>query len=162
MGANPTPAKELESLEVCEYKALLGKSNYPEKSRHSDEIERLMDYLVVRRQVAHKPIAAKERVETENIQQEFSRLAEQWYLDTLVSSDYLEKILHPAYQRIIGLGKDVIPLILRELQDMPSDWFWALRALTKEGEDPVKPEHAGQPEEMAKDWITWGKKNQLI
>lgn len=91
---------------------------------------------------------------------EFNQLAEQWYLETLHSSGYLDKILHPAYQRIIGLGKDIIPYILRELQDAPAEWFWALRALT--GEDPTKSIQAGKRDEIAKAWIKWGKENNYI
>jgi hypothetical protein len=90
----------------------------------------------------------------------FDELAEKWYLETLHSSGYLDKVLHPAYQRIIGLGKDVIPFILRELQDEPSEWFWALRALT--GEDPTTEDMAGNREKLAKAWLNWGKENGYI
>lgn len=74
---------------------------------------------------------------TSEVEQKFQKFAEVWYQDTLVLSDYLTKILHPAYQRIIGLGLPVVPFILRELQDMPTEWFWALRAIT--GVDPTSP-----------------------
>jgi AcrR family transcriptional regulator len=90
----------------------------------------------------------------------FLELAEKWYLETLHSSGYLDKVLHPAYQRIIGMGKDVIPFILRELQDEPSEWFWALRALT--GEDPTTEEMAGNREKLAEAWLNWGKENGYI
>jgi hypothetical protein len=92
-----------------------------------------------------------------NVERYFAFLAEKWYLETLHSSGYLDKVLHPAYQRIIGLGKDVIPFILRELQDEPSEWFWALRALT--GEDPTTEKTAGNREKLAEAWLNWGKKN---
>ena len=94
------------------------------------------------------------------IEAEFNTLAEQWYRETLHSSGYVEVILHPAYQRIIGLGKDVIPFILRELQDEPLEWFWALRALT--GEDPTTEEMSGKRDEMAKAWLDWGKEQGFI
>jgi len=41
---------------------------------------------------------------------------------------------HHAYQRIIGMGDQAIPLLLRELQREVDLWFWALEAIT--GEDP--------------------------
>lgn len=94
------------------------------------------------------------------IETEFTTLAETWYRETLHSSQYLDKILHPAYQRIIGLGKDVIPFVLRELQEQPFEWFWALRALT--GEDPTTPEQTGKRDEMARAWLNWGKENSYI
>ncbi len=97
---------------------------------------------------------------TVQIEEEFNELAERWYRETLHSSGYLEKILHPAYQRIIGLGKDAIPLILRELQDEPAEWFWALRALT--GEDAATEEIKGRRDKMAKAWINWGTQRGYI
>ncbi len=95
-----------------------------------------------------------------SVERYFAVLAEQWYLDTLHSSAYLDKVLHPAYQRIIGLGKDAIPFILNELKDEPSEWFWALRALT--GEDPTTSAMAGNRVETAKAWLNWGKENGYI
>jgi hypothetical protein len=94
------------------------------------------------------------------LEENFAKLAETWYLETLHSSGYLDKILHTAYQQIIGLGKDVIPFILRELQDEPSEWFWALRALT--GEDPTTEDMAGKRDELAEAWLNWGKENGYI
>lgn len=112
-------------------------------------------------QVTHlsttQPRVIPKRLTKKFVEKQFNLLAEKWYLDTLHSSAYLDKILHPAYQRIIGLGKDVIPFILRELQDEPSEWFWALRALT--GEDPTTKKMAGKRSEMAKAWLNWGKEN---
>lgn len=113
-------------------------------------------------QIIHRIGDLFNRYENESSQTEaeFNALAEQWYRETLHCSGYLEVVLHPAYQRIIGLGKDAIPFILRELQDEPLEWFWALRALT--GEDPTTPEMAGKRDEMAKAWLVWGKENRFI
>ena len=36
------------------------------------------------------------------------------------------------YQRIIGLGLPVVPLILEELNREPNQWFWALEAITEQ------------------------------
>lgn len=107
-----------------------------------------------------RPRLSPKRQTKKFVERQFSLLAEQWYLDTIHSSAYLEQVLHPAYQRIIGLGKSVIPLILRELQDQPNEWFWALRALT--GEDPTTPEMSGKRKEIAKAWLNWGKENGYI
>ena len=62
-----------------------------------------------------------------------------------------------SYQRIIGLGPKVVPLILVELQKETNHWFWALEAIT--GENPVPKEDAGDVEASARAWIAWGKKN---
>jgi hypothetical protein len=65
--------------------------------------------------------------------------------------------MHPAYQQIIGMGEDVIPLILWELEKTPNHWFWALRAISDE--DPVKPEERGNIHKMAQSWLKWGKEH---
>jgi hypothetical protein len=62
---------------------------------------------------------------------------------------------HPAYQEIIGLGPEVIPLLLRELERQPDHWFRALHALT--GANPVPPESRGKVREMAEAWLRWGR-----
>jgi hypothetical protein len=64
--------------------------------------------------------------------------------------------MHPAYQRIIGLGTAAVPLILAELEKDLDQWFWALKAIT--GEDPVPPESRGKMREMADAWLNWGRK----
>jgi hypothetical protein len=68
--------------------------------------------------------------------------------------------MHPAYQRIIGLGPQVIPLILGELAKQPEQWFWALAALT--GEDPVPVADKGRVRAMAGAWLKWGRENGWI
>jgi nucleoid DNA-binding protein len=102
---------------------------------------------------------AIDNVVDKEIENKFNRLAEEWYRETLYSSAYLDKIMHPSYQQIIGLGKKVIPFILNELRDEPAEWFWALRALT--GEDPTTSEQAGKRDEMAKAWLNWGEENNI-
>jgi hypothetical protein len=92
--------------------------------------------------------------------QVFEQLAATWRADTLYLSSTTEIATHPAYQRIIGLGPQVIPLILGELQKQPDHWFWALRALT--GEDPVPPADAGRVPAMAAAWLKWGRENGWI
>jgi hypothetical protein len=55
---------------------------------------------------------------------------------------------HPAYRRIIDMGRDTVPYILEDLvQNGPDDWFWALTTIT--GENPIGPTrqwHVGQME----------------
>ena len=47
-------------------------------------------------------------------------------------------LLRP-YQRIIGMGLPVVPLILEELEREPDQWFWALEAITKKTRSRLKP-----------------------
>ncbi|MCI0464202.1 MAG: hypothetical protein L0Z62_45285 [Gemmataceae bacterium] len=62
---------------------------------------------------------------------------------------------HPAYQEIIGMGPEVIPLLLREQEREPEHWFRALHALT--GANPVPAESRGNVREMAEAWLRWGR-----
>ena len=92
-------------------------------------------------------------VPSAKVGQKFRALAEQWYTDTMPLSSYIERILHPAYQKILVLGTDVVPFIMDEIRDMPNDWFWALRLLTET--DPVRSEEAGNMQAMANAWLHW-------
>ncbi len=68
--------------------------------------------------------------------------------------------MHPAYQQIIGMGQDAIPLILAEMKRKPGHWFWALKSIT--GEDPVLPEQRGRIKKMTEAWINWGRNQGYI
>ncbi|MCC6929955.1 MAG: hypothetical protein IT359_13315 [Gemmatimonadaceae bacterium] len=83
----------------------------------------------------------------------FADLAATWKADTVCSSSLSDIVLHPAYQRIIGLGPAVIPLIAEALRDEPHFWFDALTALT--GADPVTDAHRGSLIDMTADWLAW-------
>ena len=63
--------------------------------------------------------------------------------------------MHPAYQKIIGMGPRVIPLILAEIEHRPDHWFWALHSLT--GVDPVPRESQGNLAKMAAAWLDWAR-----
>lgn len=89
----------------------------------------------------------------ENLDTAFQALVERWRRDNRLISSAHKMVLHPAYQRIIGKGPAVIPLILRELQARPDHWFWALHAIT--GEDPAPPEANFDSAVLA--WLEWGR-----
>ena len=94
------------------------------------------------------------------IEAEFYSLVEKWKRETKVTPLVNQKSIHPAYQEIIGLGPDVIPLILKELNKGPDHWFWALRALSRV--DPVKPSDRGNIEKMRVAWLNWGKNKGYV
>ncbi|MBN4054538.1 hypothetical protein JYT87_02395 [Nitrospira defluvii] len=96
----------------------------------------------------------------DEIQNRFRSLVSEWKRDTSYFSSITDMATHPAYQRIIGLGKSAIPLILRELQEEPNHWFWALMAITDI--DPVIPEHQGRLREMSEDWLQWGREQGYL
>jgi hypothetical protein len=91
---------------------------------------------------------------------EFERLAAQWKLEKTALSSITAIAMLPSYQRIIGMGKPAIRLILSQLEregDQPDMWFWALRSIT--GEDPISDEDRGDVVAMAEAWIRWGDAN---
>jgi hypothetical protein len=91
---------------------------------------------------------------------EFRHHSETWLRETAHISSATELVLHPSYQRIIGLGPAVLPLLLRDLVQQPKDWFWALNAIT--GENPIPLEDAGNIRRMTDAWIQWGREHGYI
>ena len=90
----------------------------------------------------------------------FTALVEEWRTQTSNLSSTTEMVLHPAYQRIIGLGPDVVPLLLRELEVRPNRWFHALRAIT--GDNPVELKQRGNLREMTAAWLEWGREQGYL
>ena len=85
----------------------------------------------------------------------FRRLVDQWRKETEHISSIAKASMHPAYQRIIGMGDDAIPYLLRELEQDPDHWFWALNAITEQ--DPAQSEDTFDGAVRA--WLRWGKEN---
>lgn len=90
----------------------------------------------------------------------FTTLVEEWQTETSDLSSTTAMVLHPAYQRIIGLGPGAVPLLLRELQVRPNHWFHALRAIT--GHNPVRLEQRGNLRKMTAAWLEWGRKQGYL
>jgi len=94
----------------------------------------------------------------ELLRKQFCELAEQWRSETGMLSIVQQKAIHPAYQRIIGMGKPVLPLIFRELQNKQEHWLWALRAIT--GEEPAA--NANDFKSAVAAWLDWGKRKGYL
>ena len=94
------------------------------------------------------------------LENEFERLATMWKSERRASSSSTGLSMHPAYQRIIGMGEKVLPFIFADLQREPDHWFWALRAITDE--NPVPSESRGNVQEMANAWLDWGRKKGYV
>jgi hypothetical protein len=96
----------------------------------------------------------------EVIERELQRLADQWYRETGKYSLDTDVILHPAYLRIIGLGQQAIPFILRQLESRGGQWYQALESIT--GENPIQAEDAGKISRMKAAWLNWGRAHGYI
>ncbi len=95
-----------------------------------------------------------------SIQERFRRLADEWKEQSRYLSNTAQMAMLKPYQRIIGLGPAVVPLIIEELQREPDQWFWALESITEQ--NPVPPEAKGKVCLMAQAWIDWGKQQGYV
>ena len=102
----------------------------------------------------HCEIAEK----TYELEQIFKGLVKSWQDATGGYSVTTRRYAHASYQAILVLKDDVVPLLLRELQERPDWWFEALKVLTKA--NPVKP--GASFEEAVNSWVEWGKLNNKI
>lgn len=97
---------------------------------------------------------ALNQMERFHLLQRFRRLTAEWKQESAHMSSITDMAMLPAYQRIIGMGPAVIPLILRELRESSDHWFWALAAITEE--NPVPRKSWGKVAEMTAAWLDWG------
>jgi len=102
--------------------------------------------------VVESKTESSEQTELETI---FNGLAKNWREATGGYSLTMRRYAHPSYQSILALEpkRDVISLILRELQQRPDRWFEALKALTKA--NPAQD--AKTFDETVQHWVEWGK-----
>ncbi len=94
-------------------------------------------------------------IPSETVEQRFRRLEAAWAVETAVLSDPNRIINHPAFQEIIRLGEAVVPLMLRDLEQGPRLWVWALPRIT--GQNPVPPADGGNIRKMSEAWLRWGR-----
>jgi hypothetical protein len=90
----------------------------------------------------------------------FKKLADQWKAETRALSSTKIIAMHPAYQKIMVMGKRALPFILNDLRRDENHWFWALSYIADE--NPVPPESRGKVHEMAGAWLDWGRKNGYV
>jgi hypothetical protein len=101
----------------------------------------------------------QEEVVTPEVEAEFRRHVEQWRKETLAYSSIARKIAHPDYLAIISMRKKAIPLLLRELEERPTYWFAALKAVAKDEQPPDEPSSF---DAAVKAWLDWGKKRGYL
>jgi len=93
-----------------------------------------------------------------SFEQMFRSLVRQWRDDTEHMSNVNKANAHPAYQQIIGMGRvltsQIVPLLLKELEERPDHWFRALVEIT--GTDPAEGQDTF--EGAISSWLDWGKR----
>jgi hypothetical protein len=92
-----------------------------------------------------------------SVEDRFRDLISQWKEATAFTSSTTEIAMHSAYQQIIGMGREVLPLLFAELRERPAQYFWALKAIT--GEDPVALADRGKIRRMSQAWLDWASRH---
>lgn len=101
-----------------------------------------------------------QRESVTNLENEFRSHAESWLQETGLLSDPVKIFMHPSHLKIIGMGKDVLPLILKEVERGSGHWFVALNAIS-----PVNPVASGDENDIQRvtdSWLSWGRAEGLI
>jgi hypothetical protein len=94
------------------------------------------------------------------IEQLFEELATKWMQETCFLSSPSRIIAHPACIAIAALGPDILPLILRKIEDDVSiGWLVLMTEIT--GENPVPKEDAGIVLRIRDHWLNWARKHNI-
>lgn len=101
--------------------------------------------------------ASRQRKASARVSAIFTECLAKWKADTQFTSSVTDMVLHPSYQRIIGLGPDVLPFIFMELERDGGHWYSALTALT--GCNPIPTEDKGRVKKMQAAWLAWAVEN---
>jgi hypothetical protein len=98
------------------------------------------------------------------LEQRFREQSDKWHRETQHFSSPGQRTIHPSYLAIMGMGNDnpreIIKLMLRDMQQNRRPWFLALSYLAKD--NPVRQSDAGKTDKMIKAWVNWGKANRLL
>ena len=97
---------------------------------------------------------------SDELEERFLLLANRWQAETGSLSSVTKRVMHPSYQAIVGMGQDIVPILLRDLQMTGRDWFWALSAITQE--NPIARDDAGRVDKMTSAWVAWGRRRRLL
>jgi hypothetical protein len=68
--------------------------------------------------------------ESAQLEVQFRVLLTNWRKETRHVSSLRKMVMNHNYQAIIGMGKDALPFIFRELRDSGGHWYWALQSIT--------------------------------
>jgi hypothetical protein len=108
--------------------------------------------------VKFKQVLPGKALANHSVADEFQSLVKQWKEETYPLSSLTKIYAHPAYQRIMAMGSDGLPFVLRELKNNQGHWFYALKFMAG------KNISAGMNdfEEAKGAWLEWGYKNNYI
>lgn len=160
--------KAAEAYEPPEYlfRILDDEINAAARRLIADIPEEQRDKLLGARKAANREPGGMDRHSGEepddeqSLNERFLRLADEWKSGTAGLSSPRAIAGHPAYQKIIAIGKPVLPLIFRDLKSNGGWWYPALRTLT--GANPVPEQAKGEPPLNDEYWLRWAQENGYI
>ncbi|HXS35943.1 MAG TPA: hypothetical protein VN721_04545 [Flavipsychrobacter sp.] len=82
-----------------------------------------------------------------------SRVIDECYL----TASPTKMISNTSFNTIVGMGENVIPLLIEQLDFTPMCWIPALNLITKT--NPIKEENQGIVSNMVNDWKKWAIDN---
>lgn len=92
------------------------------------------------------------------VEQTFRVLADDWEAATMLIASPRIAVVHESYQKIIGLGLQCVPALLRRLAETRRNYFWALGAITHAA--PAQG-ITNVPDAVAA-WQQWGRDNGYL
>jgi hypothetical protein len=92
------------------------------------------------------------------LESQFRELLAKWRTEIRHVSSLRKIVMNQHYQAIIGMGKDVLPFIFRELRDSGGHWYWALHSITRAT--------VGNPDDtglrIREAWLKWGEQHDYL
>lgn len=99
----------------------------------------------------------------EELESTFNILADKWERETAIYSLMAQMTNHYAYQLILEMGEDAIPLIMRRIERQGGLWYHALETIvgipSPAGLTEIKTEgwHTVNVKEVNAGWLQWGR-----
>ena len=100
---------------------------------------------------------------TAELEATFNVLADKWEKETAFYSLIAQMAQHTAYQQILAMGEEAIPLILRRIEQQGGLWYHALEYISgtpsPAGINKLKTEgwHTINVKEVNAAWLQWGR-----
>ena len=123
------------------------------------------DELGAKRALAHALNAPRaSTASVDSLKQRFEEHAAKWERETRHLSSPTQRMMHPSYQAVLGMGrehqKEIVSLLIRDMQDHDRPWFAALSYITNE--NPIDRADAGKMNKMIESWVKWAKSRGVL
>jgi hypothetical protein len=101
----------------------------------------------------------RRRRRKDDVQLRFQALAANWREATKYVSSTTQMVANHDYLKIVSMGQQVVPSILRSLEREADHWAPALAAIT--GADPTTEKERGDVRATANAWLGWARERGI-